>query len=134
MSAYVERLPRRAWLPIGALTTIIGALIVAYAGTRVWQSFIGAIIIFAGFNLWVSPTYALTAESFPTRARTTGFAIVDGVGHIGGGIGVLVIAPILPHLPVVWALLFISGFLVVSAILVQFAPYTRGRHLDHISP
>lgn len=134
MSYYVERLPRRYWLPIGAITTIVGALVVAYAGTRIWQSFIGAFIIFAGFNLWVSPTYALTAESFPTRARTTGFAIVDGVGHIGGGIGVLVIAPILPNLPVVWALLFISGFLVISAILVQFAPYTRGQHLDHISP
>lgn len=134
MSKYVEYLPRRYWLPIGAVTTIIGALVVAFAGTRTWQSFVGAIIIFAGFNLWVSPTYALTAESFPTRARTTGFAIVDGVGHIGGGIGVLVIAPILPNLPVVWALLFISGFLVISAILVQFAPYTRGRPLDHISP
>ncbi len=134
MSKYVEHLPRRYWLPIGAVTTIIGALVVAFAGTRTWQSFVGAIIIFAGFNLWVSPTYALTAESFPTRARTTGFAIVDGVGHIGGGIGVLVIAPILPNLPVVWALLFISGFLVISAILVQFAPYTRGRPLDHISP
>lgn len=49
-----------------------------------------------GFNLRVSPTYALTAEHFPTRARTTGFAIVDGVGHIGGGIGILVLAPLIP--------------------------------------
>jgi MFS family permease len=134
MSVIVERLQRRHWLPIAAVVTIIGALVIAYAGTRIWQSFLGAILIFAGFNLWVSPTYALSAESFPTRARTTGFAIVDGVGHIGGGIGVLVIAPVLPHLPVVWALLFISGFLVIAAILVQFAPHTRGRHLDHISP
>ena len=35
-------------------------------------------------------------RSFPTRARTTGFALVDGVGHLGGGIGVLLIAPATP--------------------------------------
>ncbi|MGN6754364.1 MAG: MFS transporter [Intrasporangium sp.] len=134
MSVFVEHLERRYWLPIAAVVTIVGALIVAAAGTKVWVSFIGAFIIFAGFNMWVSPTYALSAESFPTRARTTGFAVVDGVGHIGGGIGVLVIAPFLPNLSVVQALLLISGFLVVAAILVQFTPHTRARHLDHISP
>jgi MFS family permease len=134
MSAIVEKLERRYWLPIGAAVTIIGSLVVAAAGTNIWLSFLGAILIFAGFNLWVSPTYALTAESFPTRARTTGFAIVDGAGHIGGGIGVMVIAPFLPHLSVLWALLLISVFLVIAAVLVQFTPHTRNRHLDHISP
>ncbi|WP_138444731.1 MFS transporter [Sinomonas susongensis] len=134
MSAIVEKLERRYWLPIAAVVTIIGSLVVASAGTNIWVSFIGAILIFAGFNLWVSPTYALTAECFPTRARTTGFALVDGVGHIGGGIGVMIIAPILPQLPVVWALGLISVFLVIAAILVQFTPHTRNRHLDHISP
>ena len=84
--------------------------------------------------MWVSPTYAMTAESFPTRARTTGFALVDGVGHIGGGIGVLVIAPILPHMSVLGALTLISSFLVVAAVLAQFTTHTRGRPLDQVSP
>jgi hypothetical protein len=30
--------------------------------------------------------------------------------------------------------MLISSFLVVAAIIVQFAPHTRDRHLDHISP
>ncbi|WP_415856174.1 MFS transporter [Sinomonas sp. G460-2] len=134
MSAIVEKLERRHWLPIAAGVTILGSIVVSIAGTSVWLSFLGAILIFAGFNLWVSPTYALTAECFPTRARTTGFALVDGVGHIGGGIGVMVIAPILPQLSVFWALGLISVFLVIAAVLVQFTPHTRNRHLDHISP
>ncbi|WP_369045699.1 MFS transporter [Sinomonas sp. P10A9] len=134
MSAIVEKLERRYWLPIGAAVTLIGSLVVAVAGNNVGIAFIGAILIFAGFNLWVSPTYALTAESFPTRARTTGFAIVDGAGHIGGGIGVMVITPILPMLSVIGALGLISVFLVIAAILVQFTPHTRNKHLDHISP
>jgi MFS family permease len=134
MSFLVEKLERRHWLPIAAVVTLAGAFLIAGAGTNIVLAFIGSALIFAGFNLWVSPTYALTAESFPTRARTTGFALVDGVGHIGGGIGVLVIAPILPQLSILGALLLISAFLVVAAILAQFTPHTRNRPLDRISP
>lgn len=134
MSFLVERLERRYWLPISAALTLVGALLVAEAGTSIGVSFVGAILIFAGFNVWISPTYAMTAESFPTRARTTGFALVDGVGHIGGGIGVIVIAPILPHMSVFGALMLISSFLVIAAILAQLTTHTRGRPLDQISP
>lgn len=134
MSYIVEKLERRYWLPIAAVVTIIGAIVVAAAGTNIWVSFLGAMIIFAGFNMWVSPTYALSAESFPTRARTTGFALVDGVGHIGGGIGVLVIGPIIPHMSLLGALILISVFIVIAAILAQFTTHTRNRPLDQISP
>ncbi|HEU4568554.1 MAG TPA: MFS transporter [Marmoricola sp.] len=134
MTFIVELLERRHWLPIAAVVTLIGAALVATAGTTIIVAFLGAALIFAGFNLWVSPTYALSAESFPTRARTTGFALVDGVGHIGGGIGVLVIAPYLPKMSTLGALMLVSSFLVVAAIIAQFTPRTRNRHLDRISP
>ncbi len=133
-TAVVERLDRRYWLPIGAAVTIVGALLVATAGTQIYLAFLGSAIIFFGFNIWVSPTYALSAESFPTRARTTGFALVDGIGHLGGGIGVLVIAPYVSEMSVLGALLLISCFLVIAALIVQFAPRTRVRALDDISP
>jgi MFS family permease len=134
MSFIVEKLQRRYWLPIAAVVTLAGAALVAAAGDHIGLAFAGAILIFVGFNLWVSPTYALTAESFPTRARSSGFALVDGVGHIGGGIGVLVLAPLIPHLSVLAALLAISGFLVVAAVLAQFTPHTRDRVLEQVSP
>ncbi len=132
--AFVERLERRHWLPIGALITLIGAVLVAEAGTTIAIAFIGSMLIFFGFNVWVSPAYALTSESFPTRARTTGFGLVDGVGHLGGGIGVLLIAPYVKHLSVLGALVLISAFLVVAAVAVQFTEHTRARPLDSISP
>ncbi len=62
----------------------------------------------------------MTAESFPTRARTTGFGLVDGVGHLGGGIGVLLIAPYVKHMSVLGALILISAFLVVAAVAAHF--------------
>jgi MFS family permease len=97
-------------------------------------AFIGSMLIFFGFNVWVSPSYALTSELFPTRARTTGFGLVDGVGHLGGGIGVLLIAPYVKDMSVLGALLLISAFLVVAAVVAQFTEHTRGRELDKISP
>ncbi|HUN36065.1 MAG TPA: MFS transporter [Trebonia sp.] len=134
MTFLVEKLERRHWLPIAAAVTLVGALVLASAGSRASIAFAGAILIFVGFNLWVTPTYALTAESFPTRARTTGFGLVDGTGHIGGGIGILVLAPLIPHLSVFWALMLISSFLVIAAILAQFTARTRGRVLEQVSP
>jgi MFS transporter, putative metabolite:H+ symporter len=133
-SLFVEKLQRRHWLPVGAVVTLAGAVLVAEAGTTIAVAFIGSMLIFFGFNVWVSPAYALTSESFPTRARTTGFGLVDGVGHLGGGIGVLLIAPYVKDLSVLGALILISAFLVVASIVVQFTEHTRARQLDSISP
>jgi len=97
-------------------------------------AFLGAIVIFFGFNVWVPPTYSWTTESFPTRARTTGFALADGVGHIGGGLGVLILVPLLPHLGAFLGLIVIALFLVLAAVVAQFGISTRGRTLGEISP
>ena len=129
-----ERLDRRRWLPIGALVTILGSVLVAEAGSRVYLAFAGAVVVFFGFNIWFAPLCALSAEIFPTRARTTGFALVDGAGHLGGGIGVLVLARYVTHLGALGALLLIASFQVVAAVAVQSGPRTRGLTLDEISP
>jgi len=136
-----ERLERKRWLPIAAALGLIGGLLMASgrpgtgsAGT------LGTIVVFSGSVLvyasliWLAPTYSWSTENFPTRARTTGFGIVDGVGHIGGGIGVLLIAPILPQLGPLYSFLLIDAFLIVAAIIAQFGPATRGKRLDHVSP
>ena len=133
--AFADKIERKLWLPIGAVITVIGGVIVAEAGTTSLAiAFVGAAIVFFGFNIWVPMTYTLSTESFPTRARVTGFGVVDGVGHLGGGIGVLVIAPQIPNMTVLEAMLVISGFLVLAAIIAQFSPNTRGRYYEEISP
>ena len=82
-----ERLERKLWLPIGALLTLIGGVLIGVAGPNNFGvAAIGAIITFFGFNLWVPMTYTWSTENYPTRARATGFALVDGIGHLGGGV------------------------------------------------
>jgi MFS family permease len=129
-----ERLDRKLWLPISAVITLAGSVVIAAAGDTLAIAFLGSAVIFFGFNLWVPMTYARSAESFPTRARTTGFALVDGVGHLGGGIGVLLIAPALPDMSILGALLLISSFLVVAAVLGMFGVETRNRRFEDVSP
>jgi MFS transporter, putative metabolite:H+ symporter len=131
---YGERLERKTWLPIAAIITLIGGVIVAEAGNVVWASVLGSIIVFFGFNLWVPIAYSWSAEHYPTRARTTGFALADGVGHLGGGVGLLLIAPLIPNLGVLASMLLICGFLVVGALIAQFGISTRSRVLEEVSP
>ena len=70
--AFVDRLERKYWLPIGAAITVVGGIIVAEAGTTSLAiAFIGSAVVFFGFNIWVPATYTLSTESFPTRARVT---------------------------------------------------------------
>jgi alpha-galactosidase len=139
-AAFGERLERKWWLPIGAVITLVGCVMVALGGrfsdphAIPLVAFVGSLILFFGFNVWVPMTYTWSAESFPTRARTTGFGVVDGVGHIGGGFGMLVVAPLLPSLSPLAALLLIGGFLVIASLIAQFGIATRGKRLDHVSP
>lgn len=130
-----ERLERKIWLPISAVLTLLGGIMIALSGTNNFGvAAIGSIILFFGFNLWIPMTYAWSTEHYPTRARATGFALVDGIGHVGGGIGLLIIAPNIPTLGPLNTFLIIGGCLVVSAVIAQFGTATRYQRLDVVSP
>jgi len=129
-----DRLDRKLWLPIAAAVTFTGGVVIAAGGDNRPIAFVGAFIVFLGFNLWVPVTYARSAENFPTRARTTGFGLVDGVGHLGGGIGVLIIAPLVPKMSTLGALSLVSSFLVVAAVIGLFGIETRNRRFEDVSP
>ncbi|PWI57124.1 MFS transporter [Sulfoacidibacillus thermotolerans] len=129
-----EHLERKLWMPISALLTLIGGFLVASSGANLALAMIGSMVTFFGFNLWIPIAYAWSTEHYPTRARTTGFALVDGIGHLGGGIGILVIAPLIPSLGVMPSFLIINGGLVAGAVLALFGIRTRGKRLEEISP
>jgi MFS family permease len=132
--AYGERMERKTWVPLAAGITLVGGVLVALGGTIFWLGVLGSMIVFFGFNVWVPIAYTWSVENYPTRARTTGFALVDGVGHLGGGVGLIFIAPLIPYLGVLSAMLIIIGFLVLAAVIAQFGLATKDRLLDEISP
>jgi putative MFS transporter len=134
-----ESLERKYWAPIATVIVLVGGLLVAVAGQPTggaipWVAFIGSAIVFFGFNVWVPQTYAWSAENFPTRARATGFGLVDGLGHVGGGIGLIAIAPVLPLIGPVASFILIPAFLGAASVIAQFGVSTRGKGLEEISP
>jgi putative MFS transporter len=130
-----EALERKLWLPISAVLTIIGGIIIAASGSsNFWVTAIGSIILFIGFNLFVPMAWAWSAENYPTRARATGFALVDGIGHLGGGVGIILIAGNIATLGTTGTFLVIGGCLVVAAVIAQFGTSTRHKRLDEVSP
>ena len=132
---FSESLERKYWLPIATVLTFVGGLIIALAGSGNFAiAAIGSIVLFFGFNLFVPMSWAWSAENYPTWARTSGFALVDGIGHLGGGIGILVLAPFIPTMGPVVTFLAFGGFLVVSSVVAQFGISTRNKRLDEVSP
>jgi len=138
-----DRLERKTWTVFSVILTILGGILIAMAGTNIALSFIGSIILFYGFNLWVPISYTWTAESFPTRARATGFALCDGLGHIGGGLGIIEVASFISSLIsggitttlVLEVFLLIALFQVISTIIaVALGHKTANKRLEEISP
>jgi len=90
-------------------------------------------MILSALGSYLQVAYTFTAESFPTRWRATGFALSDGIGHIGGAVGALL-------LPVVvrgWS--FFGGFAAIAVtgllagLVALLGPRATGRRLEEIS-
>ncbi|MBI0298851.1 MFS transporter [Streptomyces sp. PRKS01-29] len=131
---FVERLERQTWVWIAAVLNLAGGSVIALSGSNLLLASAGAVVLFFGFNIWVSPMYALTAESFPTRNRTTGYALVDGFGHAGAGAALIMVVPVLTQLSLLGVFATISGFLLLAAVAVRFTPRTRNQRLEDVSP
>lgn len=147
------------YLAVGAVGYPIGALVMAWladrvdrrrlilASTVIWLAgmllvgtLAGAVVLTAGIflaslalGLYLQVAYTYTAELFPTRARASGFALSDGLGHSGGALGAL----LLPGL--VGATSFFVGFASIGAtgliagLIALLGPATSRRRLEQVS-
>ena len=77
---------------------------------------------------------------FPTRARATGFALSDGIGHLGGAIvpfifSAIVILEVSKIVLTGSDFFILLGILEIVAAIVLFAgPKTTNKSLEVISP
>ncbi len=129
-----ERLERKWWILMSAVTALAGGGITVLSGNSMYLAFLGSFVLSVGCYLWLPATYTWTTENYPTRARASGFALVDGIGHVGGGIGASIIAPLALTLGPLPTFLLIGGFLLVAAGLAVFGPPTKEKRLEEVSP
>jgi putative MFS transporter len=136
LSAYLlgEYVERKVWLLIAALLTMLGEVTVALSGNSFGLAALGTIVLGMGCYIWLPMVYAWSTESYPTRARASGFALVDGIGHVGGGIGVSYVTSLVTRLGPGGTFVLIGSFLLLAALLAQFGPSTRQKRLDEVSP
>ena len=130
-----DKIERKQWLPISAVITLIGGIMISKGISNLALAIVGTLVLFTGTNIWVPISYAWVSESFPTRARASGFALADGLGHIGGGIGLLIVAVMVAltsNILIVFIVIIL--FQIISAIISQFGPSTANKRLDEISP
>ncbi|HLH86371.1 MAG TPA: MFS transporter, partial [Thermoplasmataceae archaeon] len=67
----------------------IGLLL--FATKLSWALFAGSFLASMALGMYLQVAYTFTAENYPTRARSSGFALTDGIGHIGGALGALLL-------------------------------------------
>ncbi len=84
------------------------------------------------------PAYTYTAELFPTRARASGFALADGIGHLGGAIVppfiiYLVFSPLKPLSTGVWTFVLLGIFEIIATSIVLTGPRTTKLRLEQVS-
>lgn len=132
MALVADRVERRLLIFASTLVWLAGMLLVgALAGRAVL--ILGSFLASLALGLYLQVAYTYTAESFPTRARASGFSLSDGLGHGGGALGALVLPT------VVASMSFFTGFAgigvtgVIAGLLALLGPRTSRRRLEQVS-
>ncbi|MGH2876238.1 MAG: MFS transporter [Solirubrobacteraceae bacterium] len=128
----IDRFERR-WLLTGSTVIWLVAMLLVGSAASEAVVIVGAFLASLSLGMFLQAAYTYTAESFPTRARTSGFALCDGLGHGGGALGALVLPSIVASLS------FFAGFAIIgvtgliAGLIAIAGPAASGRSLEQIS-
>ncbi len=128
----IDRFERKLLLLGSTVVWLVAMLLVGAAKSEA-VVIVGAFLASTGLGMFLQAGYTYTAESFPTRARTSGFALCDGIGHGGGALGGLLLPTIVASLS------FFAGFTLIgitgliAGIVALAGPKASGLALERIS-
>ncbi|MGH8427832.1 MAG: MFS transporter [Gammaproteobacteria bacterium] len=127
-----DRIERRL-LIFGSTVVWLAGMVLIGASTSEAMLGIGSFLASFALGLYLQVAYTYTAELFPTRARSSGFSLSDGIGHAGGALGAIV-------LPMaVASTSFLTGFVgtgitgLIAGLIALAGPRTSRRRLEDVS-
>ena len=106
MIAVADKFERKYIIFIDTVVWFVGLIIFSLKTTD--AVFVGSFMASLALGMYLQVAYTYTAENYPTRARSSGFALTDGIGHVGGAFGAL----FLPFLVVTYS--FSVGFIFIA--------------------
>ena len=119
---------------------ILGSTVVWLVGMLAFGSLANEYVVEAGsflasmaLGMYLQLAYTFTVESYPTRARTSGFALSDGLGHIGGAVGALALPVIVSTYSFGLGFGFIGATGFLAGLIAMAGPSATRRHLEQVS-
>jgi putative MFS transporter len=132
MIVTADKIERKHLIFAATVVWLIGMLLIGTLANGAVVT-VGSFLASLALGSYLQVAYTFTAENFPTRLRSRGFALADGGGHLGGAVGAL----LLPTL--VTATTFFLGFAAIgitgllAGLIALGGPKTSGRSLEKVA-
>ena len=118
---------------------ILGDTVVWLIGMLIFSTatpdalFVGSFMASLALGMYLQVAYTYTAESYPTRARTSGFALTDGIGHGGGALGAILLPVIVSSYSFATGFIFIGITGLLAGIIAIAGPKSSKQALEEVS-
>ncbi|MEM3185167.1 MAG: MFS transporter [Conexivisphaerales archaeon] len=132
MIAVADRVERKFVIFGDTVVWLVGMILFGFLKNATSVT-IGSFLASLALGMYLQVAYTFTAENYPTRARSSGFALSDGLGHIGGAFGALA----LPLFVASYG--FQTGFIIIgitgliAGLLAIVGPSATKLRLEQIS-
>jgi MFS family permease len=128
----IDRIERRFLLTVSSAVWLIAMVLIGAASSEavlIAGAFLGSMAL----GMYLQAAYTYTAESFPTRARASGFSLCDGLGHGGGALGALLLPDVVSSLSFFagFALIGVTGL--IAGLIALGGPVVSNLSLERIS-
>jgi MFS transporter, putative metabolite:H+ symporter len=132
----IDRVDRRKTAILATLGYALGVIMMAFgAVTKDVPLFVSgssvSSIVGIGFT---QVYYMLNTDNFPTQARATAYSLADGLGHLGGAIGLAVFFSLVAIFgnTLVWPITWTGGIVAVFAVFF-LTPETTSKRLETVN-
>jgi putative MFS transporter len=132
MAFLADRVERKLLIFGSTVVWLVGMLVVGTLASKAIL-ILGSFLASLALGLYLQVAYTYTAENFPTRARASGFALSDGIGHGGGALGALLLPTVVSSASffVGFAGIGVTG--VIAGLIALLGPRVSGRRLEQVS-